>query len=370
MLRWVILAVVVVALAAAATVVVDYGTSSLPTSWDLPARANRNGPQPKVEVEGPLTHDFGSMAVQKTGKHSWLVKNKGEGELDLWMLGSTCMCTIAKFKKQGEKVVVNPGESTEIDLEWKTNNAVGDYSKGATIGTNDPDRPEFKLGVHGVVHEPVIVVPPLTEGVLSVGTVSNDEPKTTSVALYSPERPDMRLTRITTSKPDLMVVRKKPLTADDLKHLRAAKGGYRLDIQIKPGMSLGNFRDEVIVETDHPDQQKIEITLTGSVTGPISVMPDKLRMVTVNGKEGGSQQLTMLVRGGRSTNFKVAHKPELIEVSIAANETPTLKGRYRVTVTVPPRTPAGFIDDEIILNTDHPKVSELKIPVSIVVGAG
>ena len=53
MLRWVILSVVVVVLAAAATLVVQYGTGSSPT-WNLPAGGKKEGPQPRVEVEGAL----------------------------------------------------------------------------------------------------------------------------------------------------------------------------------------------------------------------------------------------------------------------------------------------------------------------------
>jgi hypothetical protein len=368
MLRWIILSVVVVALAAAATLALQYRSVSGSSGY-LPIKARTEGPSPKVELVGNLTHDFGTMSVQKIGTHAWIVSNKGEADLDLWMINSTCMCTFAKFK-DGQKATVKPGEKTDIELEWHTNNAVGDYSKGATIGTNDPERPEFKLGVHGIVHQPVIIVPPLTENTLPVGTVTSDEPKQVSIAIYAPDHPEMKLSKITTSKPDLMVVKKSPLKADDLAHLKAAKGGYRLDIEIKPGMSLGNFREELVIETDNPDQSKVQVTLTGFTTGPISVMPDKLRMVTINSKEGATGQVTLLVRGGHSTNFYVVHKPKNVEVSIAPNETPTLKGRYRMTVTVPPGTAAGFIDDEIILHTDHPKVAELKIPVNIVIGSG
>ncbi len=38
-----------------------------------------------------------------------------------------------------------------------------------------------------------------------------------------------------------------------------------------------------------------------------------------------------------------------------------------MTVKVPPGTAPGWINDTIILKTDHPKVSELKIPVNIFV---
>jgi hypothetical protein len=368
MLRWIYLSLVVVALAALATFAMQYRSISGNNGY-LPVRTKTEGPTPKVELEGNPTHDFGTMSVQKTGNHSWVVSNKGQADLDLWMISSTCMCTFAKFK-DGKKATVKPGEKTDIELEWKTNNAVGDYSKGATIGTNDPERPEFKLGVHGIVHEPIIVVPPLTENTLQVGTITSDEPKKVSIAVYAPEHPEMKLTKISTSKHNLIVVKKTPLTADDLKSLKAAKGGYRLDIEIKPGMSLGNFREELVVETDNPDQSKVQATLAGFTTGPISVIPDRLRMVTIKSNEGATGQVTLLVRGGRSTHFTVVHKPKKVEVSVEPNETPSLKGRYRVTVKVPPGTASDFIDDQIVLKTDHPKVGELKIPVSIVIGAG
>jgi hypothetical protein len=285
------------------------------------------------------------------------------------MANSTCKCTVAKLT-DGQKATLKPGESTEIALEWKTKDVIGQYSQGATIGTNDLDRPEFKLAVKGTVHNPVVVLPQLSEGgVLPLGTISTDEPKTISFAIFSPERPDMKLTKSTTSKPDLITVKHTRLTADDLKHLKGATGGLRVELVIKPGMSLGDFRDEIILETDHPDQPKVNIVLAGTATGPISLMPNRLRGVVVSGKEGGSQQITMIVRGGDETKFKVAHQPKNVEVSVASNDTPTQKGRYRLTLKVLPGTPSVVIDDEIVLNTSHPKVSELKIPVNIAVEA-
>ena len=80
--------------------------------------------------------------------------------------------------------------------------------------------------------------------------------------------------------------------------------------------------------------------------------------------------MTLLVQEGRPTSFKVIRKPEKVEVSIAPNDTPTRKGQYRLTVTVPPGTPPSLIEDEIIFQTDHPNVGELKVPVNIVVGSG
>jgi len=368
MLRWVILCVVVVVLAATATLVVQYGTGSSPT-WSLPAGAKPEGPQPRVEVEGPLTYEFGELSTQKTSTRKWKVKNTGEGNLEIWLGSSTCTCTIPKLKGEGTREVIKPGDSTEVELEWKTRDSVGEFGKGATILTNDTQRPEFMLKVHGMVHAPIVVLPEPHEGVVVVGDVATDKVQEISLALFSPEHPELKIKKLTTSKPKLIVATPVSLTPKELDSLKT-KAGYKIKLEFKPGMAMGSFREELIVETDHPDQPKTQLVLAGTASGPISLLPSILRMVAVNGKEGASGQLTMLVREGRPTSFKLIRKPDKVDVAVAPNDTPTLKGRYRLTVTVPPGTAPGLIDDEIIFQTDHPNVGELKVPVNIVVGQG
>ena len=109
------------------------------------------------------------------------------------------------------------------------------------------------------------------------------------------------------------------------------------------------------------------MTIAGNTTGPISAIPDRVRMQSVSSSQGGSRDLTILVRGERPTTFTVAYHPEKVKVEITPDDTPTQKGRYKMSVIVPPGTAAGPIEDMIILKTDHPKVGEIKIPVSILI---
>ncbi len=369
MFRWVILSVVVVLMAAAATFVVQYGTGSDP-NWSLPTSEGKvTGPAPKVEIEGPLTHEFGNLVTQKTNSCKWTVRNTGEGDLELWLSGSSCVCTVAKLKAEGAKEIVKPGASTEVEVEWKTKDMVGEYSKNITIATNDPRRPEFKLSVHGHVQNPVVVLPQPVENTIPMGVVTNDQPTKVSLAVFSPDRPGLKLTKLVTSKPDVISATPVPLTKDEQAQGNTPEG-YRVELEIQPGLPQGNLREELIIETDHPDQPHLQFTLTGTVTGPISIIPPALNMITVSGKKGGSNEITLLVKEGRSTSFTIAHKPEKVDVKLTNNETPGLKGRYRLTVTVPEGSPAFQLDDQIILKTDHPRVEELRIPVSIVVGSG
>lgn len=368
MVRWLILSVVVVVLTAAGGLLFNIvATERHEGALKISAK---EGPQPKVVVEGETVYDFGSMSQRTTGTHSWTFRNAGDADLEIWLGGTTCKCTVAKLaelKESGGRIKLKPGETTSIDLEWDSKEVDGAFNQEAKINTNDPERPMIPLIAKGAVHPAIIVVP--KDRVAAMTNVSSDEPKRVSVALFAPEQPDLKILKIATSKPELIVVEPKPFTPEELKTLKA-KAGYRLDVEVKPGMPLGTFRDEVVIETDNKLEPEIRLKVTGTVTGPISVLPNRLRLINVSTTRGGSGEVTLMVRGGKPTKFEVARKSDKVEVAIAPNETAKLKGSYRLTVTVPPGTPSGEITEPIILKTDNPQAAELKIPVSIFVLGG
>jgi hypothetical protein len=323
-----------------------------------------------VKVDGDTVYNFGQMSQRTKKTHSWVFHNEGKADLELWLGGTTCKCTVAKLKAledSGERIKLKPGESTTIDLEWDSKEVSGEFSQEAKINTNDPERPMVPLIAKGKVHPAIIVIP--GDRVAAMTNVSSDEPKKMNIALYAPEQPKLKLLKIATSKPDLIVVNPIPLSETELKQLNVT-GGYRLEVEVKPGMPLGSFRDEVVIETDNKLEPEVRLKVTGNVTGPISVLPNRLRLVNVTSNRGGAGEVTILVRGGKPTKFEVTRKPDKLNVEIASSDTSKLKGSYRLTVTVPPGTPSGRIEDTIILKTDNPKAAEVKIPVNILVLGG
>jgi len=362
MSRWIILSVTVIALTAVTTFLVLY----VPDSVNQPAHPVivSTGPQPKLEIDQDVSHTFGTMSQQSKATHSWKITNKGEGDLELWLDGETsCSCTVASLKN-GKHELVKPGASKNIDLEWNTKTFKETYTQQATIGSNDPSRPTFTLQVRGKVFPPIVVIPP---EMITFGSISNEEPHKARLAVFSPDRPDMKITSVATSRPALIVTKLEPLTAEDCKQLKT-NSGYKIEVEIKPGMPLGQFQDELVFQTDHPQRPEVKVSIAGNANGPITVVPDNVRLPNVTSKRGASKEITLMVRGGKPTNFEVKYKPKNVEVEIAANtDNPAIKGRYRVTVIVPRGTAPGWINDQIILKTDHPKAGELKIPVNIFV---
>jgi Protein of unknown function (DUF1573) len=364
MLRWIVLAVVVVALTGLAT----FLSVNAPADYAkvAPAPIVTKGPHPIVEVVEPLIHEFGTMAQLTTGTHTWEFKNQGDADLELWFESSTCSCTVAKLKNGDEKktLVVKPKDSTTIDLEWQTKTFHDEYSKGATIGTNDPNRPAVSISVHGKVHPPIMMLPGES---ITFNTIANDELHYAKIAIFSKDHPDFKITKLLTSRPEFLVAKPEPLTEDQAKQINV-KAGYQIVLELKAGMPIGRFQDELLIETNHPLKSEVKATITGNVTGPISVIPERLRMPSVSGREGATREMTIQVRGGKPTKFTVASHPEKVQVDIKPDDTPTQKGRYKLTVTVPKGTAPGPVESEIILKTDHPAAAEIKIPVTILIG--
>ena len=153
MKRWIVLIVAVIVLTAAVTFMTQNVTNSElgPTAH---AVNESKGPQPRVEIGGSLLYEFGKMSQFRKSSHVWEVKNVGNADLEMWMESSTCSCTIAKLATPPDApakthVRVKPNETTPIELEWDTKQFQNEYSKGATIGTNDPARPEIRTQRQG-----------------------------------------------------------------------------------------------------------------------------------------------------------------------------------------------------------------------------
>ena len=52
--------------------------------------------RPKAEVLGESTHDFGVMAPNEQGEHTFIVRNSGEMPLSLNLGATTCKCTLGE----------------------------------------------------------------------------------------------------------------------------------------------------------------------------------------------------------------------------------------------------------------------------------
>jgi hypothetical protein len=369
MKRWIILAVLVVVITTTATVAVQYlplpSDSETPGAVAYPAAGKDTGPKPLAVVEGDLTHDFGMAAQHVDIKKDWVIKNEGQADLVLTKGVIECNCTVAAFDgdKKKESITLKPGQQTTLKTSFETREGNGSFRKYADIITTDPAHPTLHFVASGTVRPSVVLYPP--EPTINFLEISNDlDDHHSSVLLYSPDRPDVKVTELISSRPGKVVVTDEPMSPEDCKAMKVEKG-HKIIIDVKGEMPLGPFREEVVIKTDHPKQPEIKLTVGGRMVGPISATPERIQLVPVHSPLGKTGALTLTVRGLRPTRFEVERKPERLDVSVQPRDPGSPGGQYVLTVKVPPGMPPGDIMAEIVLKTDHPKAGELKIPVDI-----
>lgn len=377
MLRWGLLAAVVVVLSVAAAALLpmlggDAYDSRIPVVGAGPIQA---GPLPKAVVVGEskaepfLEHDFGILPQKTDGRHEWTLVNEGEGDLTLTLISSSCSCTIAKLK-DGKTAVVRPGESTTIALEWNTKDGNGPYAQNAVIGTSDPTRVQIEFRVLGQVYPAVVMNPPILS--YNLGEFGVGQEKSVSFALFSPEKSDLEMTGYKSTRPQF-VAEHRPLTDEERKELKLTEGGHKVTIKLEPGLPIGKFTDEVQIFTNHPAAPVQTLTFQGRILGPIEAVPPSIRGGNLFYDRGGEIRQRLVVQDRRAVEFKVASKPfpELVveiapELSESGSPEP---GRYEMRVIIPPESYKGTINGEIVLETDHPDANIVKIPVYLIVRA-
>lgn len=388
MVRWVILCLLVVGVTAAATIGMQYA----PEDMARPVAAERDpvetGPPPKLLVAEPTTFTFGIMGENAERTKVWNVRNEGQGELRLTLVETSCTCTSVQFGADGEKLeandvtVIPAGESRELHFSWKPKDGTRGkkFSSNARFATNDFDgQPTISFGVEGEVTASVVVMPET----IVLDEVSSEEPSTFSLAVFSPSMPELQITeQPSTGRPEKLAVEVKPLTPEQLADLATIdpnmkiESGYQIAIEVKPGMPLGRFSDNLVIKTNHPASPRLDVSIKGLVVGPISASPPSVFLPGVSSREGGEQVLMLSVRGQEATSFEVSKPAELADVfDVEIEPMPAPEGeskfrQYRMVVKVPPGAKSGKFTGTITLKTDHPSATEVRVPVTAFVQAG
>lgn len=380
MIRWLLLAVLIVAISAtAAWFALSTPSADLSPGTGLPVRSTleeeRKGPPPSLVLEGETTYDFGVLGQNEVESRDFVIRNEGPGDLILTGTVPSCSCTFGNLGP-GESTVVKPGDSFTVTVRWETRQFEGPYKQDAGLETNDPKQPRITFHITGKILPDLVTLP--EDGFLNVRQITSDQPHTAYAVIAAPARPETKITALTTSRPDLLKVSHRPLTEEETKKLDL-EGGHRIDIEIQPTTELGPFREEIVVTTDNPKVAERRLTIYGTIVGPISFMPETVRLSDVISNRGAQATVFLWVRGQPETHFTVAKKPDALNVAIVpADDRGTQDGAsgkagrsYRMTVSVQPGTQPQIIREPIVLKTDHPDAAEVHVPVHIqVLGAG
>lgn len=370
---------------------------------DIPVPAE-SGPYPKAVAE-ETEYDFGTMVHGGKGSHIFKIRNEGEAPLELVVReeDSSCQCTVGKVGGN----LVQPGESTEVELTWEIKSQAPRFEHWAKVRTNDPENQVIELRVKGIVGRQLVMKPSTT---WSMGSVP-DEPTTVKGTIHSEILDEFKVLDVKLSNP-LLSAEVKPLDAEGLQAIMEsdappeagipeeareemglaevvqpeAKCGYEITVTLSPGMPVGRFREEMKITTDVPELTDVTAYIEGTRTGPITIIPkpgQKVRwyaqaMVLTMGRfsaeEGKNVELSMFIRDAGEDFEIVGTESDLEFLTVSARRDADFGGqdneRYDLTIEVKPKSPPSVHNRsnmaKVTMKTNHPIAKSITLYIEFV----
>jgi len=150
----------------------------------------------------------------------------------------------------------------EIEIQYDGSLPMGKFSERLTILTDNPEHQELQLLLRGKVVGTIRIVP----DAVSLGVIKDDTLPTRTLRVYSSKNEDFEITGIEVhsnrSKTD-----EKPI--DTFIVAEYEKQGnsnrYQLKVGLKEKPALGAFSAKLLVKTNVPGEESIEIPIYGHI---------------------------------------------------------------------------------------------------------
>lgn len=355
---------------------------------DVRMGSQARGPTGRAETSEAV-HRFGTMPLGASGEHDFPVKNVGDGPLTLSRGATSCTCTVSGFDGAAAggdpRKVLEPGATTAVRVEWKGKSG-GPFRQQATILTDDPRRPELVFVVEGVVlptwrAEPSAIVLPR----LSAATEEHAE-----AVIYTFGDQATTIREVSIDHPQaarFFSLAAAPLAADEIAAEPGATGGFRIRVDVKPGLPLGPLRQTVTATLDGPLPITVEVPLEGTVAGDLVLTGpgwDSLRQVlvlgTVSGRQGLRTRVFLTAKGGCRDRVRPVVRetdPDCLGVTIGVAAAIGEGNAVRIPIDIviePDSRPLNRLCTEsgpagrIVLETGCPDTPSFRIPVCVAIG--
>lgn len=311
--------------------------------------------QPRA-VAGETIQDVGRIDDFRNVDIAYAITNDGDSDLQLVDVVASCGCTVADYDR-----VIAPGDTGEVAVTLKPQGYSGPLARSVRVYTNDADNPYIELVVKAVIAPSVYMSP----GYARLVGLAGEPIEPARQVLWAPGVDDFQVTGATTTVP-FVEVEVRPATPGE-----AAEEGsgnqWVVEARLGDEAPDGIFEDTVVIHTNHPRRPTIDLPLFGQVHAPVRSVPSSLELGT---HPQGEEIETSVRLATLDENLEV----EYGQATLAADAPGTIETRYEnegevtyLVVVFQSDWPAGNIETEISVPTDHPQVPEVRIPVRGVV---
>ncbi len=309
------------------------------------AMKGASGSTPKIVCD-EATHSFGETWMGPKLSHTYTIRNDGKEALVITKVKPSCGCT----KAGAHPASIPPGESGEFSFSVDSKKLRGRFQKTVTISSNDPETPNLRLTLAGIVKRYVDVLP----GNATFGKVSLSEPQ---------ER-ILKITNNTENPLELKVSKKVdgPFTFDLVEKEKGKS--FELKIKITPPYSPGRIRGKIELTTNIDGQPSIPVNAHATVPERLDVQPSQVVIDPNRPTKNVTSRPIRLTNYGASSVKVLEATSTDPKIKVALNErTP---GRaYTITLDMPAGYKPSDAGAKIVLKTDDKEKPEIIIPVTL-----
>jgi hypothetical protein len=346
-----------------------------PQSLKPGPKITKSGPQPKAVIDD-REYDFAEGFVGKEDEHVFTIKNEGEAPLILETGSSTCKCTISSLGKDE----VLPGESAQITLTWNPTAPDEFFSESASIRTNDPKLPLFRIEISGEVFKNIMVMP---EEFWSMPNILDYGPTKYSGYIYSRESEGFEIKELKTTNP-LLTAKHFKLGKTELAQV-GMESGFRIELVLKSGVPVGIFNESLTIITNAEFESSRTVSVLGHRYGPVTIRPIQnsrwvakkmgIDMGNFPASEGRTSILHLYMKGLAGKDLEIRDieiDPEYLKFSLTPDATflGNDSKKYVLTLNILPGTPRTSRGRQnparVRMKTNHPKIPEMKFLVHFI----
>ncbi len=298
---------------------------------------------PRLVFENEV-YNFGQVMSGEVVDYDFQFTNRGKQTLEILKIKPDCGCT-----QTGEwEPRIDPGKSGRIPIRLNTKGMRGEIRKAIRIITNVPENPNYKVWLEGRVQEPVEISP----RAVTFGIINPRQSRRKTVTIINQLKHPIFISKVRCEHPGF------------IPYLKVIKDGqkFELIVEVKPGLSPGQYSGGVEIQARLPAPSKIWIPVSGYVPRAVDIRPRRIIMRA--GPLPEVMQKSISVRYTRAGFLKISEltvnrpevKVELIE------EIPDKQ--YRIIVTFPQgfTLPKG-IPVVVTFKTNEPSFSKVEIPI-------
>ncbi len=314
------------------------------------------GPAPQIGCDEPEFNFPESWSGEKI-EHTFILKNTGEGPLEITRVQPGCGCTLAgEFDRN-----IAPGKTGKVPVALKTDGMRGPVTKSITVFSNDPAKPQLLLHIKGTIKS-AIDMQPLTG--FSWSQINPQSPDSITVTLTNNTDQPWNLA-LKPAEP----AQQTPQSAFDVKIKEIEKGRKaEVTASLKKPLKEGSTIAQFTFTTGLTRQPEYKINANYYLPPALQVMPAAITGFSVPGQEYRATLTVAYSREGSMQIMEVSPSDPAIRTEIN-QPTPGDSRRYTVTVTLPkdfsptPASPAS-----IKIKTDKTELANggvLTVPINV-----